>query len=226
MPDDNYRFSKWTGDVSNSDEYKEDISIMMDKDKSVSAFFCAKCGDANGDLNITPADARAAFDIYLCRISEPTECEKENADVNCDRSKESPNITPADAQAIFNKYLGRNELPCDCSCGSREASALTKMKLASDVNLIIDDVKVYPGEEVYVPIIIDNPFNLKAYGFDLLFHSELLEFIGIDEASSYVEFEQIDANLIAFGVLRVGGYRKTSVEDHSPRVLISLIFKV
>jgi len=63
-----YRFAKWSGDVNSSDLYVPQITITLDKDKSVSAHFYTKCGDVNGDLSITPADAQAAFDIFLGKI--------------------------------------------------------------------------------------------------------------------------------------------------------------
>ncbi|GAG77812.1 unnamed protein product, partial [marine sediment metagenome] len=195
IPNENYRFSKWTGDVSGSEAYNEDVTITMDKNKSISAYFFTKCGDVTGDLSITPADAQAAFDIFLGIISNPTDSEKENADVNCSGTKTEPDITPGDAQAIFEKFLGINDLPCDCSCNSRSGSVLspirsTPMRQAPGVNLIINDIRVDQGGEVVVPIIVDNPFNIKAFGFDLLFPSEALEFVGVERSELLDDFYQ------------------------------------
>ena len=99
----NYRFSLWSGDILNSEIYKDTTAVTIDRDKSLVAHFCTRCGDVNGDLNITPADAQRAFDIFLGKISNPTACEKENADVNCDGAKSFPRVTPGDAKAIFDK---------------------------------------------------------------------------------------------------------------------------
>jgi len=85
----------------------------VDRDKSISAMFCSNCGDVNGDLNITPLDAQEAFEIFLSKILNPTECQLENADVNCDGTKPAPLVNPRDAQAIFNKYLGKSEFSCN-----------------------------------------------------------------------------------------------------------------
>jgi len=97
----NYRFSQWTGDIISSEIYKQDMILTIDRDKMVAANFCTKCGDVNGDLMLTPADAQAAFDIFLGKIQNSTLCQKENADVNADGTKSSPRITPMDAQLIF-----------------------------------------------------------------------------------------------------------------------------
>jgi len=231
IPNEDYRFSKWTGDVSNSEAYNKEVNITMDKDKSMSAFFCTKCGDVTGDLSITPADAQAAFEIFLGIISNPTESKKENADVDCSGTKTEPDITPGDAQAIFEKFLGINDLPCDCSCNSRGGSVLTQMRLIQmkqtpDINLIINDIRVDQGGEVVVPIIVDNPFNIKAFGFDLIFPSEALEFVGVERTEPLDDFYQVDAIKIADGVVRAGGYRSKPIMSHSSRALITLIFKV
>ena len=231
IPNESYRFSKWTGDVSDSEAYNGEVNITMDKDKSISAFFCTKCGDVTGDLSITPADSQAAFEIFLGIISNPTESEKENADVDCSGTKTEPDITPGDAQAIFEKFLGINDLPCDCSCNSRSGSVLTQMRLTQmkqtqDINIIINDIRVDQGGEVVVPIIVDNPFNIKAFGFDLIFPSESLEFVGVERTEPLDDFYQIDTIKIADGVVRAGGYRSKPIMSHSPKALITLIFKV
>jgi len=230
-----YRFSKWTGDVSSSDTYNEEITLSMDNNKSISAYFCTKCGDVNGDLNISPADAQEVFEIFLGIISDPTDCQKENADVNCDGTKTDPKITPGDAQAIFEKFLGINDLPGDCSCKSRAESAGTlaiqerafvQLERSANINLIINDIQLKPGTIIAVPVIIDNPFNIKAFGFDILFESEILEFVGVVRTELLKDFNEVDGNEISQGVLRVGGYSSEPIRSHSPGALIRLIFKV
>jgi hypothetical protein len=225
-PKTDYRFSKWTGDVSDPDIYKDEISILMDKSKSITANFCTKCGDVNGDLNITPGDAQVAFEIYLGKVANPTEYQKENADVNCDGAKKEPKVTPQDAQAIFEKYLGRSELPSDCSGKSRSEVVSVQGGVISDVNLIINDIEVSRGEEVVLPVIIDNPFGIDAFGFDLIFPSDILEFVGVERTELLKGFNQVEGNEIRKGVLRVGGYGSEPIKSRSSAVLITLIFKV
>jgi len=221
-----YRFAKWSGDVSDSELYKAQIAIIMDKDKSVSAHFYTKCGDVNGDLSITPADAQAAFDIFLGKISNPTESELENADVNCDGTKTAPNVTPADAQAIFEKFLGKNDLPCSCSADSRASTLLARIVQTGNINLIINDIKASQDEEIVVPIIVDDAFNIKSFGFDLIFPPEALEFVGVERGKFSEDFDKLEANMIAEGVVRVGGYKNIPFSEHQPQVLINLVFRV
>jgi len=240
LPAANYRFSKWTGDISGSDSYNSEITFNMDQDKSISALFCTQCGDVNGDLSITPADAQDAFEMFLGIISIATETQKENADVNCDGTAAEPNITPADAQAIFEKFLGISELPGDCSCRSRadaSSTAFTQNNRSQtapleiqpgtpNIQLTIDDIDARFKREITVPVRINNPFNIKSFGFDLAFDSGTLEFAGIEIGSLLNGFTMVDANEISEGVVRVGGFSSEPIMTSSPSVLVRLKFRV
>ncbi len=240
LPATNYRFSKWTGDITGSDSYNSEITFNMDQDKSISALFCTQCGDVNGDLNITPADAQDAFEMFLGIISSTTETQKENADVNCDGTAIEPNITPGDAQAIFVKFLGISELPGDCSCRSRadaSSSAFSKNNQSQiapsenqpgmhNINLSIDDIDARFKREITVPVRINNPLNVKSFGFDLAFDSGTFEFAGIETGSLFNNFTKVDANEISEGVVRIGGFSSEPILTSSPSVLVRLKFRV
>ena len=240
LPATNYRFSKWTGDITGSDSYNSEITFNMDQDKSISALFCTQCGDVNGDLNITPADAQYVFEMFLGIISSATETQKENADVNCDGTAIEPNITPADAQAIFEKFLGISELPGDCSCRSRadasstastqnnqsQTASLEIQPGTNNIQLSIDDIDARFRREITVPVRINNPLNIKSFGFDLIFDSATLEFVGIEIGSLLNGFTMVDANEISEGVVRVGGFSSEPIMTSSPSVLVRLKFRV
>jgi len=130
------------------------------------------------------------------------------------------------AQAIFEKFLGISELPCSCSCSSRAGTLSVQRRAFSDVNLIIDDIEVSRGEEIAVPIIINNPFNINAFGFDLLFSSQILEFVRVERTELLKDFPQVEGNEIAKGILRIGGYSSEPIESQSSGVLIVVIFRV
>lgn len=225
-PNTNYRFSKWTGDISGSNAFNAQVTVTMNKDKSIAANFFTKCGDVNGDLSISPADAQTAFDIFLGRISNPTESERENADVNCDGTKTEPTITPADAHAIFEKFIGKNELPCSCSCNSRSASVSSQTNQTSNVNLVINNIQGKTENEIVVSITTENPIYLNAFGFDLIFPPERFEFVGVEKDELQKDYYMIDANKIAEGVIRAGGYRCSLNLTYYPRTLIKLVFRV
>lgn len=197
----------------------------MDKNKSISAFFCSKCGDVNGDLKITAADAQAAFEIFLWKIQNPTACQIENADVNCDGTKANPSVTASDAQAIFEKFIGKSELPCNCSGTSRKNLLSSQSNKNSVFSFIINERRTQTEGEVYVSVIIEDIKTINAFGFDLVFPPETLEFVTLEKTESIETFVYIDSNEIASGILRVGGYKKKIADIPSPNVLFTLVFR-
>ncbi len=232
-PNKDYRFAKWTGDISSNQAYEDTISLTMDQNKNIQAHFYTRCGDVNGDLKITPTDAQRVFELFLGLIPNATEAQLENADVNTDGTPLAPKVTPSDAQAIFEKFLGINELPGDCSCKARAATSQKETFEQIDsfpgqeAIIKINDVILVPGEEeIIVPVIITGPFNLKAFGFDLSYPTEVLEFICTEAAPFSSDLVQIHANQIADGVIRAGGYSKKRISGNSDQILIKLVFKV
>lgn len=231
-PNKDYRFAKWTGDISSIQAYEENISLTMDQNKSIQAHFYTRCGDVNGDLKITPTDAQRVFELFLGLIPNATEAQLENADVNTDGTPSAPKVTPSDAQAIFEKFLGISELPSDCSCKSRAATSQKETfdQINSfpgqEVVIKINDVILVPGEEVVIPIILSGTCTLKAFGFDLSYPPEILEFICTESAPFSSDLVEIHANQIADGVIRAGGYSKKPVLVNSEKRLINLVFRV
>jgi PKD repeat protein len=197
IPNSGYRFSRWTGDIAQSSTFSAAITLTMDKNKSLSATFCTQCADVNGDLKITPGDAQLAFDIYLGKISNATWCQLENADIKCDGTKFSPKVTPADAQMIFNKYLKKGVVNSDCSGNSRTGTLLTQNKDTTKVNLTINDMVFIPGQEIVIPVIIESPSGIKAFGFDLSFPSDVLTYVGLERTELTIDYEQLDANVLS-----------------------------
>jgi hypothetical protein len=199
----------------------------MDKNRNVSATFCTKCGDINGDLKITPADAQAAFDLFLKKTTNPTLCEAENADVNGSGTSSTPQITPADAQGIFNKYLKKADLESNCSGTARTgAGPFLPVDPLGTVGLEVHRTFSQWGEELVVPVIIDSLLPMGAFGFDLSFPQPGVTFVGLEGADATSSFTQVGAQLLSPGVLRVGGYASDPLYPAAPYVLVTLVFRV
>jgi PKD repeat protein len=196
VPNTDYRFSRWSGDIATSKIFSSTTSLLMDNDKSLLATFCTKCADVNGDLSITPADAQMAFDIYLKRIAEPTWCELENADVNSSGTKLNPKITPADAQMIFNKYLKKATVDGSCSGSSRVAAAAGQNLTLPAVKLAVNSSAFNQDGYLYVPIIVESASDIGAFGFDLAFSPGWLTYVGLERTELTSDFDQLDANVI------------------------------
>jgi parallel beta-helix repeat protein len=227
VPHINYRFSQWAGDIAFSESFKQNTAVIIDRDKMATANFCAKCGDVNGDLAITPADAQAAFDIFLGKIPNPTACQKENADVNADGTKTSPRITPLDAQLIFNKYLERSDLPSDCAGKSRTSLAISSHPGGSaTLSYTLGDLEKKIGEDIFLSVIVAQDSNISSFGFDLQFPPYKLEPIGLEKTKLTESFSQVGFHEISRGLLRVGGYKANRKQDSSPGVSLIIIFRI
>jgi uncharacterized repeat protein (TIGR01451 family) len=222
-----YRFCSWDGDVPTIDKYSTTITITLDGNKSITANFCSACGDVNGTLSITPGDAQMAFDIYLGKIATPTTCQLENADVNCSGTKSAANVTPGDAQRIFDKYLGKSDLPCSCSGQSRTVSLAQNIYGHTNRSIVLEDVVINSDEtDISIPIIINNPSKIKSFGFDIAYQDQYLQFITFEKSAFLDGFEQVDANQISNGIIRIGGYSSEAVKSNAAGVFLTLIFKI
>ena len=235
-----YRFSKWTGDIVQASMFNLATTITLNTNKSLLATFCTKCADVNGDLKITPRDAQLAFDLFLGRSAGATWCELENADVNCSGTKMVPSVTPADAQIIFKKYLRKGTYSSTCSGNSRAAASSQPDMLFSQAAFTIDSSFLTPECDILIPIIIESPSEVGAFGFDLAFPSENWTYVGLEGTNLTNDYEQLAGNVISYQAsglgqsaadaptdrfLRVGGYRTSEDKNGSAGVLVILVFR-
>jgi PKD repeat protein len=246
VPQADYRFSKWSGDIAEAGLFSSEASISMNNNKSLTATFCTKCGDVNGDLKITPADAQAAFDIFLGRLGNPTWCEEENADVNSSGSKLKPSITPADAQAIFRQYLKKGTALGDCSGNSRGIAAAAETLSSPIVNLTVGQTVQTSGGDLIVPITVESTGDIGAFGFDLQFPSGAITFLRVERTDMTESYDQIDASVLpapeeasdsasrdgsvegaasGASVLRIGGFKTETIAIPHAGVLVTLVFR-
>ncbi len=226
VPNTNYRFSKWSGAIDSAALFNSTTTLTMDTSKSLLGTFCTLCADVNGDLKITPADAQKVFDMYLGRIANPTWCELENADVNGDGTKLVPKITPADAHYVFKYYIKRGIIPGDCSGNMRTLTLATQGAGFSDVTLMIGQAIYTSGQDIQIPVIVDSPTDIQAFGFDLVFPAGLLTYVRTERTDLTAGYDQVDANLLSDGTLRIGGYKSQPGAGRSTGELVTLVFRV
>ena len=239
LPNLDFRFSRWTGDIEEPRMFSIQTEITIDQNRSISSVFCTKCGDVNGDLQISPADAQAAFDIFLNKIKNPSWCEKENADVDSSGIKLEPEVTPIDSQMIFHRFLEKVEAG-DCSGNSRSETTSLNSLGTSPLHLTIGSAGAQPGADIFVPIIVDSNTEISAFGLDLAFPAQSLTFLGIEQTEFTQGYRDVAANVLfpaadfsrpfeqesAQGVVRVGGYRTEAWPGPTSGVLVVLAFRV
>jgi len=225
VPKTNFRFSSWSGHIVEAEQCGPQLSLLMDRDRTVTAQFSPKCGDVNGDNNITPGDAQDAFNIYLGKMANPTFWQMENADVNTSGTRDVPNVTPGDALAIFDKFLGRSDLPGDCSCASRSTNPTTLMSHFQGSSLSIAPLDRTSGQEIVVPVLVFHPSNINSFGFDIHYPAGAMEFLFVERGSLTQDFTQVEGIERADGIIRVGGYSSFSEANSSSGELVRLVFR-
>ena len=226
VPETNFRFSSWSGTVNDGIQCGTQLDIVMDRNRTIAALFCSKCGDVNGDNSITPGDALLAFNIYLRKIASPTFCQLENADVNTSGTKGAPDVTPGDAQAIFEKYLGRNDLPSDCLCASRSSGQVASTSHFQGNSLSIAPLDRTSGKEIVVSVLVSSSSSLKSFGFDIHYPTQALEFLFVERGSITQEFTHVEGIETTSGTVRVGGYSGFSEISNSSGELVRLVFRL
>jgi hypothetical protein len=95
-----------------------------------------------------------------------------------------------------------------------------------EIHLGLDELRRVSDTEVHLPVMINDPRDIDAFGFDLVFPTDLLEFIGVAKTELVKDFYQVEGNMTEEGVLRVGGYSVDSIQSDSGGELVLLIFKL
>lgn len=169
-------------------------------------------GDVNLDGTITSTDALCAFKYFLVQPMEcDNECVQYSSDVNCDGE-----VTSGDALTIFRAFLDNIQPPLDCMPGFA--------KNLHAPNLYFAATPFFSKDEITLPLEINNITTLASFGFNLTYPSELLSFERINASELTQNWQMLDANEIAPGVIKIGGFSLESIEESGS--LISVSFRI
>jgi len=198
---------------------------------------CPRLGDVNGDGSVTPGDAQAAFEIFLGKIL-PNSTQLTTADANshcpCDGLEhlEANNcITPGDAQWIFEHFLMKRVLPqcsADYTCPVGSAMSLSAMDAPfSGIQ------RVYPlsttgrsGEQVMIPVMIDNPAGIRDFSLEMVYPHALLEYVGVLNSPLTQGFERVRGEEEIPGVVRIEGEGAEELKARGTGSLCVAVFRV
>jgi hypothetical protein len=175
-------------------------------------------GDVTGDGAVTPRDALCAFEGYMSFPDPPAlGCDHPGwdvrGDVNC-----SASVTPGDALCIFNHWLNGS-----CAfCGGSAAPGLAAS--SGSTTVVFEDARV-DGGHLSVVLGADGPGIIGAFGLDIAYPTERLEFLDAVWRMPSDKFERIEARVRPAGELRLGGYAEDAV-DASVSGLVELRFRI
>ena len=83
-----------------------------------------------------------------------------------------------------------------------------------------------PDGTVRIPILASTAFNMKAFGIDLRYPEEKMVFIGVERAALTEDFIVLEGNEPEGGIVRVGGFRMSGIQQREPGILFELVFFV
>lgn len=83
-----------------------------------------------------------------------------------------------------------------------------------------------PDGTVRVPVEVSSIFNMKSFGFDLEYSKEKMIFIGVERADLTEDFILLEGNEPEPGIVKVGGFRMSGVQERRSGVLFELVFFV
>jgi len=83
-----------------------------------------------------------------------------------------------------------------------------------------------PDGTVSVPVKVSSAFNMKAFGMELEFSHQSLTFVSVEKSKLTEDFIAVDGAEIEPGLIRVGGYGMSAIQDLNPGTLFNVIFTV
>jgi hypothetical protein len=73
---------------------------------------------------------------------------------------------------------------------------------------------------------VTDAFDMKAFGLELRYSADKMTFLGVGPTELTRDFVAVDGNEVASGVVKIGGYSMSGIQDMSSGVLVELVFQV
>ncbi len=177
-------------------------------------------GDPNFDGIVTSGDALCAFEAYLSSPDAPLgTCGAPGWDVRGDVDC-SGYITPRDALCILKHWQDGSCTFCNPSpTGIKTASS--SMPAGVSIRTVQSD-----GQYITVVVGINNVPSLEAFGFELSYPNDKLEYITTLSTTLSSDFDHLGSAVIEDGCLRHGGYTQEPVDATTPSDLVELRFRI
>jgi len=82
------------------------------------------------------------------------------------------------------------------------------------------------GGMLKVPIKVTSAFGVKAFGLEVKYPADMMYFAGVKQTDLTRDFVAVDGNEIERGVIRIGGYSMSGIQDRHNGILVELVFQV
>jgi hypothetical protein len=92
--------------------------------------------------------------------------------------------------------------------------------------LSLGKARIMPDRTLRIPVKVSSAFNIKAFGMEIKYPTEKMLFAGINRGELTKSFTAVEGNESEQGIMRVGGYNMSGIQERKPGTLVELIFFV
>ncbi|MGD8540072.1 MAG: cohesin domain-containing protein [Candidatus Aminicenantes bacterium] len=77
-----------------------------------------------------------------------------------------------------------------------------------------------------IPVEVTDAFDMKAFGLEVKYSADKMTFLGVEPTELTRDFVAVDGNEVSSGVVRIGGYSMSGIQDMKSGGLVELVFQV
>ncbi len=86
--------------------------------------------------------------------------------------------------------------------------------------------EMWPDGTYRIPIRVSSGFNIASFGLVFRYPIEKMAFLGVKKGDLTKNYLDLDGNEIEAGIVRVGGYSLSEIQNRKPGILFELIFSI
>jgi hypothetical protein len=181
-------------------------------------------GDTDCDGDIDSDDALCALWAYVLGQVCSDECECEccllASDVSCDSR-----VTPDDALAILWTHVdsaGHPLNPCPVGAPLFWFAA----EEYNNLTVSLDSVEGSAGNTVRMPVVINDPSGIDAFGLEITFPEDLLSFVEVAKTWLTQEWFALVGVERESGLITIGGLNTEGLTWNSSEAIANIVFEV
>ncbi len=98
--------------------------------------------------------------------------------------------------------------------------------LGEEENKVTLGKGIVRGGMFMVPVKVTSAFGVKAFGLEVRYSADKMTFVGVNQTDLTDDFVAVDGNNVERGVVRIGGYSVSGIQDRSDGILVELVFQM
>ncbi len=92
--------------------------------------------------------------------------------------------------------------------------------------LSLEKASIMPDRTLRIPVKVSSAFNIKSFGLEIKYPTEKMLFTGINRGELTKNFTAVEGNESEPGIVRVGGYNMSGIQERKPGMLVELVFLI